>query len=148
MENYNDSGAAATNKKIIFGTVGVLAVFGLMALAGIAIDKGSLLAGASHSPEDALRNEAHLAVAALMKDPEAARFDDSNARIYPEKGLFCGGLVNGKNSFGAYSGREEYSFKRGKGAVLGAVGETVEATELFGECVDALSAQLTAAQKK
>lgn len=109
---------------------------------------GLALAGCGPKPEDALVEEAHVAVLALMKDPESARFDDRKAEIYPSEGLVCNGSVNAKNSFGGYVGAQEYSYKRGKGATLDAVGQTVEATEIFGACVDALSEQIKRSQRK
>ena len=79
----------------------------------------SLLVGAcSSEPNAEMMADAHKAVAALMKDPDSAKFDDQNAQVFPELGLFCWGKINAKNSYGAYNGYEFYYYARDRGAAI------------------------------
>src|SRR3546814_19363268 len=52
-------------------------------------------------PKAGLIARARIAVAAELKDPDSAKF--RNLLAYPDKNLVCG-EINGKHSFGAYSG--------------------------------------------
>lgn len=59
---------------------------------------------------DELLPVAKIAVAAELKDPDSAKF--RRLASYPDRGLVCG-QVNGKNSYGAYSGFTDFYYNNG-----------------------------------
>lgn len=65
-------------------------------------------------PEELAIQAAKADVAKLMKDPESAKFSDVFVVFITEKGKYpakigvCG-MVNGKNSFGAYAGASRFA---------------------------------------
>src|SRR3546814_10381931 len=61
-------------------------------------------------PKAGLIARARIAVAAELKDPDSAKF--RNLLAYPDKNLVCG-EINGKNSFGAYSGFIDFYYDNG-----------------------------------
>src|SRR3546814_18623827 len=61
-------------------------------------------------PKAGLIARARLAVAAELKDPDSTKF--RNLLAYPDKNLVCG-EINGKNSFGAYSGFIDFYYDTG-----------------------------------
>lgn len=63
--------------------------------------------GAGKSQTDAIE-AAKKTVAAKLKDPEAARFQNLRMVTYAEGNLVCG-EVNGKNSYGAYVGYRPFA---------------------------------------
>lgn len=71
------------------------------------------LVGCGHADptaEDLLIVDAKTAIAATLKDPDSAKF--RGIKAYPAKGLVCG-EVNGKNSYGAYSGFSPFFYDDG-----------------------------------
>jgi hypothetical protein len=62
------------------------------------------------SVKEQLIADAKAAVAATLKDPDSAKFRGMKA--YPGKKLVCG-EVNGKNSYGAYSGFSTFFYDGG-----------------------------------
>lgn len=61
-------------------------------------------------PADELLPVAKQAVASELKDPDSAKF--RRLASYPDRGLVCG-QVNGKNSYGAYSGFTDFYYNNG-----------------------------------
>ena len=61
-------------------------------------------------PKADLIAAARIATAAELKDPDSAKF--RNLLAYPDRKLVCG-QVNGKNSFGAYSGFTDFYYDNG-----------------------------------
>lgn len=62
--------------------------------------------GSENRERDELIAEAKAAVGEQLKDPESAKFSEIGV---PRPGVVCG-KVNGKNSYGAYSGAERFVY--------------------------------------
>lgn len=94
---------------------------------------------------DPLSREAEDAVRQRMKDPRAAEVEID--RVDKEFGAVCG-KVNGKNSFGAYSGFQGFCYKTGvvflEGSDLAGYTDLfVKVTERHTKEIEAQTAKLT-----
>ncbi|MCG8272376.1 hypothetical protein MIC97_12785 [Aquamicrobium sp. NLF2-7] len=47
-------------------------------------------------------------IAAILKDPESARFGDFTAAMTPDGAIYVCGTVNARNSFGGYAGSSPF----------------------------------------
>lgn len=74
------------------------------------------LAGCNQQPdpEAELIADAKAAAARNLKDPDSAKF--RGLVSYPDKDLVCG-EINGKNSYGAYSGFVDFYYQNGFAAI-------------------------------
>jgi hypothetical protein len=89
----------------------ILALLVTLFLAGCQTDSesGPKLASAAAIPDAVAFEQAKKAVTAALKDPDSARFDKLQRRTTSNLDLVCG-KVNGKNSFGGYTGSKLFAF--------------------------------------
>ena len=62
------------------------------------------------TPDEAFAQQVEADVRRSLKDPDSAKFEDVKA--YAKEQVACG-KVNGKNSYGAYEGMENFSYYQG-----------------------------------
>lgn len=76
------------------------------------------LSACSQTPEEALLTEAHAAIVAQLDRPDTAKFDDSDAQVFPKQGLICRGRI-----IAALPGGETitdvYAYSRETGVIQG-----------------------------
>lgn len=97
----------------------------------------------SPDPKADLIARAKIAAAAGLKDPDSAKF--RNLLAYPDKKLVCG-EINGKNSFGAYSGFSDFYYHNGYAMI--ADHDSIFRARLDELCMGALKDQGDAALKR
>lgn len=78
----------------------------------------------------------HAGVRKVMKDPESARFGRHVAGRDPEGTIVVCGMVNGKNSYGGYTGEKPYmaEIKAGNVGVIGIGAVETEVSAYFTVC--------------
>ncbi len=68
-------------------------------------------AAAKPTPDEAFAEKVEADVRRGLKDPDSANFEDVKA--YPKEQVACG-KVNAKNSYGGYTGFEDFSYYQGQ----------------------------------
>jgi len=63
------------------------------------------------TPDEAFAQRVEADVRRSLKDPDSAKFEDVKA--YAKEQVACG-KVNAKNSYGGYTGAEDFSYYRGR----------------------------------
>lgn len=99
--------------------------------------------GISDTPSQKLEAKAKAAITLQMRDPASAEF--RSVLTFPDKNLVCG-QINGKNSFGGYTGFLEFYYDRG---VVAVSDQSVGFQEHFDKlCIGALKDQAEASKKR
>jgi hypothetical protein len=123
-----------------FRNGGLLAGFVLatLAMSGAALSQSSDLERLSRADEDEVKN----AIGRHLKDPYSAKYKPMIARKDGPTGYFVCGLVNAKNSYGAYTGDKPFMARLGKtkkwkmAGMIAMTDEKTDAAFVFQHCRD------------